>query len=123
MTSTRKARVWSVADFARHVFGCTGEPSPAQHLKARRMLRRLNAKHAGALLIPSAGTNRAYTFYPATLARLEPDLFTPVESLEFRLDGVEEELAELRVTQRRTVAQVGQNTRDIARLRTRPSAA
>lgn len=119
----RKARVWTVADFARHVFGCKGEPSAALHLKARRMLRRLNAKHGGRLLIPSAGTNRAYTLTPATLARLEPDLFAPIESLELRLEEVEEDLGELKATTRRAVLQVGQNTRDIARMRARPSAA
>ena len=88
-TPPRKARVWTVADFARHVFGCTGEPTPAQHLRARRMLRRLNAKHGGALLMTSSGANRVYTLYPATLARLEPDLFAPVESLEFRIEELE----------------------------------
>lgn len=115
-TPPRKARVWTVADFARHVFGCTGEPSPAQHLRARRMLRRLNAKHGGALLMSSAGQNRAYTLYPATLARLEPDLFAPVESLEFRIE-------ELEASDDRQTEQLVALAQQITRLRTRPTAA
>lgn len=117
----RRARVWTVADFVRHVYG--GEPTPAKKLRARRWLLRLNRKHGGRLLIPSEGTNREYTLLPAMLARLEPELFKPIESLEFRVDELEEELSEVKATQRRTISQVGQNSRDIARMRTRSSAA
>ncbi|MGE0792470.1 MAG: hypothetical protein AB7S26_42740 [Sandaracinaceae bacterium] len=105
----RKKRVWTVADFARH--------ANLTHRPARRMLTRLNAKHGGRLLIPSAGANREYRFYPSTLARLEPDLFTPVESLEFRVEALEEELGAARADQKRIAAQVGKNTRDVAQLR------
>ncbi len=112
----RKKRVWSVADFALHAYG---ESSPAACLRARRFLKRLDAKHDGELLQPSKGTNREYTFMPATLARLEPDLFEPIESLEVKLDALEEDVGELRADQRRIVMQTGANTREIQRLKTR----
>ena len=104
-----------MADFAKH----TG----LSHRRARRWLRRLNAKHEGKILIPSDGTNRGYALFPAVLWRLEPDLFTPIESLEFRLDAVEESVADLTVKQRATILQTGANTRDIVKLqrRTRPA--
>lgn len=135
MTPTlRKKRVWTVADFALHAYA---DDSPAACLRARRLLKRLDEKHGGALLVPSKGTNREYTFAPATLARLEPDLFAPIESLEVRFDALEEDVGELRADQRRIVSQVGANTRrgerheqrigelsrDIARMRSgRPAA-
>jgi hypothetical protein len=113
MTASRKKRIWCVADFAQHAYG---DDAPAARLRARRFLLRLHEKHGGKLLIPSQGTNREYTFFPSTLARLEPDLFTPIESVEYRLDELEDDVGELRVHQKRIVAQVGQNTRDVARL-------
>jgi hypothetical protein len=102
-----KRRVWSVADLAAH--------AGISHGRALRLLKRLNKKHRGKLLVPSAGANREYTFLPATLARLEPDLFAPVEDLEPRVTELEETVAELRAAQKRTVLQVGNNTRAIAR--------
>lgn len=51
------------------------------------------------------------------LSRLEPDLFTPIESIEFRLEALEEECAEAKVTQRRVISQVGANTRNIEKMR------
>ena len=113
-TPPRKKRVWTVADFAQHAYN---DASPPACRRARRALKALDAKHGGKLLIPSAGTNREYTFYPSRLAKLEPDLFTPVESLEFRIDELEDDVADVRVAQKRIVSQVGQNTRDIDRLR------
>jgi len=107
--------VWTVADFATHAYS---DDSEAACLRARRFLKRLDTKHRGRLLIPSRGTNRAFVFYPSVLARLEPDLFTPVESIEFRLDAVEDDVAEVRRHQRIIASSVGQNARDIARLRT-----
>lgn len=109
----RKKRIWSASDFAQHAFS---DPTPAGRRRALRFLKRLDGRHGGRLLIPAAGT-REFTFYPATLARLEPDLFTPIESLEFRLDAVEEALDETRSEQRDVVSQVRQNSRDIAALR------
>lgn len=110
----RKKRVWTVADFAVHAFN---DDSDAACRRARRMLIRMNAKHGGALLIPSEGTNRKYEFLRAVLARLEPDYFTPVESIELRLDTLEDEQGSLRADQRRIVGTVGQHTRDIEALK------
>lgn len=109
--SLARKRVWNVADFATY--------AKMAHRRARRLLKRIDAKHGGQLLIPSEGTNREFTFYPAVLARLEPDLFTPVESIEFRLDLIEEDVAEAKRAAKIIAAQTGQNTRDIARLRSR----
>jgi hypothetical protein len=105
----RKRRVWTVGDFAAH--------AGLSHGRALRLLKRLDDKHRGAVLIPSAGSNRSYTLFPATLARLEPDLFAPIESLEFRVEALEESADGMKLDQRRIVLQVGQNTRDIARIR------
>jgi hypothetical protein len=109
----RRKRVWTVSDFARHAFDDESEPACR---RARRFLKRLDDRHDGKLLIPSTGTNREFTFLPSVLARLEPDLFTPVESLEFRLDEAEEAIDTMKLDQRRIVAHVGQNTKDIGRL-------
>src|SRR5688572_13294587 len=72
VTAPRKKRVWTVADFARHAYG--GDDSGPACRRARRWLKRLDAKHGGQLLIPTTGVNREFTFYPAVLARLEADL-------------------------------------------------
>ena len=121
-TPPRRARVWATIDFARHLYG-TPSPSRAQHLRARRMLRRLNAKHGGQLLTPSEGTNRGYTLCPSVLARLEPDLFTPVESLEFRIEELED-VADRQTEQIQALAlRTTEHGREIARLRNRPTAA
>ncbi len=111
MTSPRKKRVWNVADFAAH--------AGLSHRGARRLLKRLDERHGGRLLMLSGGTNREYTLFPAVLARLEPDLFAPIESIEFRLDELEDDVAELRVREKRIVAQVGSNTRELAKMRTK----
>lgn len=113
-TPARKLRVWNASLFALHAYGDDGD---AARRRALRVLKRIDAKHAGALLIPTLGTNREFTFYAATLARLEPDLFTAVESLEFRLDAVEEAIDEMRANERAIVSQMGQNARDIVKLR------
>lgn len=112
--SPRKKRIWTIADFARHAYS---DDSEAACLRARRFLIRLNVKHGGKLLMPSVGTNRGYTFFPATLARLEADLFAPVESLEFRVDALEEGLDVAREDQRSIVSQTRNNSRDIAQLK------
>lgn len=117
MTSPpRKHRVWTVADFARHVYRDDSEPVCR---RARRFLKRLDAKHGGQLLIPSPGANRQYHFYPAVLARLESELFQPIESLEFRVEALEETVEEgldrVAKDQRMIAATVGQHSRDIAK--------
>lgn len=110
----RKKRVWTVADFAAHAFN---DDTEAACRRARRMLVRMNDKHGGKLLIPSEGTNRKYEFLRAVLARLEPDYFTPVESIELDIDTLKEETSALRADQRIIVGTVGQHTRDIEALK------
>lgn len=104
----RKKRVWKVADFASH--------AGISHRSARRLLKRIDMKHGGRLLIPSDGSNREYSFLPAVLARLEPDYFSAVESLEFRLEEVEEAVSTIAAQHRRLASQTGDNTRQIAQL-------
>jgi TolA-binding protein len=55
--------------------------------------------------------------------KLHPELFDRIESLEGRVEDLEEELSETRAHQKRIVSQVGQNTRDIDRLKQRRPAA
>lgn len=114
MTPRRRQRIWSCATFALHAYGTD---SPAACTRARRFLLRLDARHGGRLLIPSEGTNRRWTFYPARLFSLEPDLAAPVESLEFRLDELDEAIDEIRSNERAIVSQVRQNSRDVASMR------
>lgn len=105
----QKMRIWSVSQFAEHL-GIT-------HRQARERLKRLDAKHGGKVLLPSCGANRRYTVVVAALRRLEPDYFAPVEDVESRLEQMEETLDEVRRHLRMLGAQVGQNSRDIARRR------
>lgn len=106
--SLRKKRVWNVSDFAEH--------AQISHGQAKRLLKKLDTKHAGKLLMPSDGANREYTFYPAVLSRLEPDLFSPVESIEFRLEEIEEKVDEHGANQKRIASQVGYLTRKVEQL-------
>ena len=118
---SRKKRVWSVAEFALFVLS---DDSKAACKRALRMLNRLDVKHDGAVLHRDAGK---YYVYPATLARLEADLFAPIESLEFRVEALEElteeGLERLSADNRCLAAQTAQNTRDISKLRSRGRAA
>lgn len=100
--------MWNVSDFAEH--------AQLSHGQAKRLLKKLDAKHGGRLLIPSEGVNREYTFFPAVLSRLEPDLFAPVESLEFRVEELEERFDEYGANQKRIASQVGYLTRKTEQL-------
>lgn len=113
---SRKKRVWTCADFAKHAYD---DDSPQACRRARRFLKKLDAKHGGQLLTPTTGTNREFTFCPATLSRLEPDLFTAVESLEFRVEALEDTTDAMKLDQRRIVSHVGSISRDVDRLRAR----
>lgn len=108
----RRRAIWRVTDFARYV----GIESRA----ARRLLLRYNVELGGLLLRPSSGTNRGWTFYWASLARHAPDAFVddPLEQQQ-RLDSVEDAVDSMSVSQRAIAAQTGQNTRDIAHLKSR----
>lgn len=110
---TRRPRIWRVRDVAAHVFG---ESSPAACVRARRMLLRLQSMNPRVRFLE--GNGRAYRVVVAALRKAAPDLFAPLD-VEGRLAAVEEAVAELRVDQRRIVAQVGANTRAIERVRTR----
>lgn len=103
-----KRRIWTTAEFAKH-----GGVSP---IKARRLLLRIHAESGGKLLLPRTGAPRRYEFCLATLRKLRPELFAPVESLEGRLDELEETVTELRADLRRVASQVGSNTRGLARV-------
>lgn len=73
----------------------------------------LDRRHAGKLLAGRA------TFPRRRLAKLEPELFVEVDCLDWRVDALEEEIAAMRERGRMIVAQVAQNSRDVARMRGR----
>lgn len=105
----RRKRVWTVADFALF--------AGLSHKSARKLLKRYHDELGGRLLRPSQGTNREYTFLPSLLARYADGLFEPIESLEVRVDDIEDKLGELHRAQRIVAVQTGQNTGDIGRLK------
>lgn len=113
--SVKRKRVWNVRDFAAHL----GISTKA----ARTLLKRLNDELDGGLLMTTGGKKPEYTFFPARLARDKPEIFEWFESLESRVDELEEGLGDVKAAQRRIVAQVGQNTRDVAKIRSRGRAA
>lgn len=111
----RRKRIWNVADFA--------EFTGLSHKAAKSRLKTYNDAMSGMLLIPSRGANREYTFIVAQLAKAFPDLFESIESLEMRVDEVEDAVDDLRMQHRIVVNAVGQMTRDIAKIRTARKAA
>lgn len=119
----RRKRFWTVADFATF--------AGLSHRRARRRLKAYDRQLGGGLLIPSEGTNREYTFLPALLAKAISDgrlseangLFDPVESIEMRVDHLEDLVGDLHQAHRAIAAQTGNNTREIAKMRARRHAA
>lgn len=111
----RKKRVWDVGDFAEWL--------GVSHKQAKSILLRLDAEVGGMLLRRTRGANRGYWFFPSVLAKVKPEVFERVESLEARVGELEGRVDEYETTQRRILSQVGQNSRDIARLRPRRSSA
>lgn len=111
----RKPR-WTVADFASYM--------GLSHKQAREMLKRYNEALGGMLLRTTAGANRGYTLFWAALAKHDPDAFLedPIDQ-QRRIDVLEDGMSEAIAHQKIIVAQVGQNTRDIARMRRARSAA
>ena len=106
----RRKRLWNVADFALFLGGGTS------HRQAKRLLLRWDRESGGRLLTPSEGrVNRRYEFAPAVLMKLHPEIFDRIESLEARVDELEEGVGELRGRQKRLGLQVGQNSADIAK--------
>lgn len=109
LAALRRKRLWTAADFAAFL---GDDVSPRQ---ARELLKRWDAESGGKLLMPSTGTNRLFRFAPAMLMKLHPEIFERIESLEFRVEELEEGLSDMRASQKRIVAQVGQNSRDISK--------
>lgn len=105
-----RKRVWTVADVAEHVFS---DRSFAACRRAKRILSRLDARHGGQIVT----RGRTWTVRVATLRRLEPGLFVPLEALEWRVDAVEEEIDETRIASAKVAAQCAQNVRDLAWMR------
>lgn len=112
----RKKRLWTVADFAAWV----GIP----HAQALALLKQLNAESGGMLLRTKPGAKKPeYTFFVAALAKVKPEVFERVDSLESRVDALEEEMSERVRRERQLASQVGANTREIVKLQRRPKAA
>ena len=112
----RKPR-WTVSDFAAYM--------GLSHKQAREQLKRYNEALGGMLLRTTDGTNRRYTLFWAALAKHDPDAFLedPIDQ-QRRIDALEDGMGEIVAHQKIITAQVGQNTRDVAKLRrTRTAAA
>lgn len=105
----RRKRIWTVTDFAAFL----GEG--VSKWQAREMLKRWDRESGGRLLMKTEGVNRLFRFAPSVLVKLHPEIFDRVESLEIRVEELEEGLGELRAHTKRIVGQVGQNTRSIAK--------
>lgn len=93
------------------------------HRQARELLKRLNEEVGGTLLRTTGGKKPEYTFFPAVLAKAKPEVFERLESLEEKVENLLEWREEQDGRTKRIVAQTGQNTRDIARIRSRERAA
>ncbi|MDB4945879.1 MAG: hypothetical protein JWP97_5413 [Labilithrix sp.] len=104
---------WTVPEFAAFALG---EDDAAAQRRARRLLRDLDRRHAGRLLADRP--RGRLTVSVARLRRLWPDLFGDVPSIEWRVEALEQNVAQLRVEQTRTAKQVQQLARDAAKLRT-----
>jgi hypothetical protein len=111
----RKKRLWNVSDFAEWI----GVPRKA----ALALLKQLNTETGGMLLRTGTGKRPTYTFLVGALAKAKPEVFERVESLEGRVEQLEEHMAERVRREKLIAAQTGENTREIARLRTRRAAA
>lgn len=106
----RRKTFWSVADFAAY----TG----ATFWESKRRLQRWNEELGGMLLRPSRGRNRRYTFAWRAVARQFPEAFDedPIDVLT-RVDAIEDDVAVVKRAQHMLASQTGQNTRDIAKMR------
>jgi len=111
----RKKRLWNVADFAAWV--------GISHKQALSLLKQLNAEAGGMLLRSGTGKKPEYTFFVAALAKVKPEIFERVDSLESRVDALEDQMEERVTRERQLAAAIGQNTRDIVKLARRPKAA
>lgn len=113
----RRKALWRVGDFARYL--------GVSQWQARTALLRYNVALGSTLLRPSSGTNRGYTFFWALLAKHDASAFLddPIEQQQ-RIDTIEDLTTDIHRSMKMIGAQTGQNTRDIARLKSqRPRAA
>lgn len=110
-----RKRLWTPADL--------GEWLGISSRAARSLLKRLHVESGGMLIMMSKGRKPEYTFFAATLAKVKPEIFERIESLEVRIVALEDAFDDLRTRETKIVSQVGQNSRDIARMRRRPRAA
>lgn len=111
----RKKRLWNVSDFA---LWCG-----IGHKQALSLLKQLNAETGGMLLRTGNGKRPEYTFFVAALAKVKPEVFERVDSLEARVDNLEEQMSERVLRERQIASQVGANSREIVKLQRRPRAA
>lgn len=115
VSEVRRKRLWTVTDFAVFM-GISSR-------QARALLKRLDAETGGMLLLKSGGKKPEYTFFPAVLAKVKPEAFERIATIEERVSALESQVDGLRKDQRMIVAQTGQNSRDIIKLRTKFRAA
>ena len=106
----RRKPFWRVSDFARYM-GLTQRT-------ARRLLQRYDDELHGMLLRRSKGTNRAFGFYWAALAKHDGDAFVddPLETQK-RVDVIEDVVDRLEASHDWIVSQTGANTKAIEKLK------
>lgn len=110
-----RKRLWTTGDFAEWM-----GVSPKV---ARALLKRLDAEVGGMLLRTDGEKNPKFRLCPAVLFRAKPELREKLHNLTDRVERCEDAQEATSTKVAIIAAQVAQNTRDIAKMRTRSKAA
>lgn len=102
----KRKRLWTIADLAQHM----GIPPR----RARAFVRRLNEKHGGKIV---RYEGCGYVIDRARLRRAMPDLFLEPNSLEMRVERIEEGIEEIKRLNAMIEAQLRMNIADVAKIR------
>ncbi len=77
------------------------------------------AREKGGALIVDVGGCVGWTFSPVKLRKMKPELFESLESVEARLEDLEESQGTNQIVQQRLANAVAQITRDVAKVHAR----
>ena len=110
----RRKRIWNVGDLALYL----GKSPEATRARLEPIDREVHG-----MLLKRIGGSVGWEFAVVTLAKAWPELFEPIESLEIRVEALEDGQDTLRAEHRQIASQVGQNTRDVAKMRAKSRAA
>lgn len=103
-----RKRIWDVGDFAAWM--------EISHKSALALLKTLNTECGGMLLRTTGGKRPTYTFFVGSLKRSKPEIFERIESLEGRVEQLEEQMSERTRREKLIAVQTSENTRKIAKL-------